>query len=490
MLVTAPGTESMDRRSVGGMVPDWVASLKAPYVETVQRSDLSSSFATVDCPPNIEFWVPSSHLAPRFDSARGVSEIYVYEPGRRRVVRHDVDSMLNHTSDTISLSDASPWIAEDLDQDGQIELVCQWADQLMIYSAPDWTLRAGWIWPGFDVVMDPIAVNLDADRFTEIFVTPHTLGGTARAVLIKYDSLSGTFLKIADVEAPLGAKGRPAAADFDSDGRMEFISAHYSGYSLFEWQDPVLIFVGSVGAVLPGSGNFNAVACRPKPDGIVRALLGHSSGNLLGFYYQLLLATGDNTFEVEDVFQEFTGFIGITPCHAADTDCDGLDELLMTFHPTYKVWQWEPGLEQYELGCSWSADVYGALMSTYDVDFNGDISREWGLVNHEDVFRAFPDPECLCCDSSGTCAPPSSECYCFCLSDPVCDGVSNVLDVVKAVDVAFRSAASQSDPFPQCPHDRTDVDCSNDTDILDVVHLVNVTFRGADPLMEFCEPCP
>jgi hypothetical protein len=78
-------------------------------------------------------------------------------------------------------------------------------------------------------------------------------------------------------------------------------------------------------------------------------------------------------------------------------------------------------------------------------------------------------------------------CNCPCGTDPVCDGVTNVLDVVGAINVGFRGALSTTDP--DCPYPRTDANCDGITDVLDVVRFVNVTFRGGDPATEFCSPC-
>jgi hypothetical protein len=81
-------------------------------------------------------------------------------------------------------------------------------------------------------------------------------------------------------------------------------------------------------------------------------------------------------------------------------------------------------------------------------------------------------------------------CACDCLADPACDGVTDVLDVINTVNVAFRGFPSILDPNVACPYGTTDVDCSTATDVIDVVKMVNVAFRGANPATEFCHPCP
>lgn len=78
-------------------------------------------------------------------------------------------------------------------------------------------------------------------------------------------------------------------------------------------------------------------------------------------------------------------------------------------------------------------------------------------------------------------------CDCPCDGDPQCDGVTDVLDVVKAVDVAFRGGTAVCDEY--CLNDRTDVDCDGVTNVIDVVLFVNVTFRDADPETTYCDPC-
>ena len=83
----------------------------------------------------------------------------------------------------------------------------------------------------------------------------------------------------------------------------------------------------------------------------------------------------------------------------------------------------------------------------------------------------------------------ASFCNCRCLADPTCDGVTDILDVVGTVTVAFRGGASTE--MLDCQGlERTDTNCSGSTDVIDVVKVINVAFRGGNSATEFCTPCP
>ncbi|HUU46344.1 MAG TPA: hypothetical protein VM118_11495 [Acidobacteriota bacterium] len=453
-----------------------------PITAAPQVTGLSASEAG-DCPPIIEFGVTSSFIAPRFDSVRGVTEIYVSDPVNEQVIRHDIDAALNHTETPIPVNTDIVWIAEDLDRDGEIELVGQDGAYMSFYSSPDWSLRQQFYWLGMSVKMTPTVVNIDDDPYLEIYATLN--GSSWRAVIIKYDADADSFAVISDIEATYWTVGPSAVGDFDEDGRMEFISGNFFGYGLFEWQESTLVHIGAVGDFYcPG---YCATACRPKPDRRLRALIGCEGGDAS---FLLLKANGDNTFEVEHTFGVAPVDYGIVWNFAADTDCDGLDELAVEFYPLSEEWHWSMGSGEFSLGCTWDKQEFGMLVSWQAVDLDQNGAWEWGTVSDGDIFRAFAGSQCVNCDSLGFCAFPDPDCYCSCLADPECDGLANVLDVVKAVDVAFRGASAEADPLAQCPYERTDADCSGDTDVLDVVRIVNVAFRSGDPATEYFEPCP
>jgi hypothetical protein len=88
----------------------------------------------------------------------------------------------------------------------------------------------------------------------------------------------------------------------------------------------------------------------------------------------------------------------------------------------------------------------------------------------------------------GLVADSEAESPCTCHTDPVCDGVINVLDVVQAVNVAFRAVTAPIEQSAGCSWTRTDVDCNGTTNVFDVVRFVDVAFRGADAAQSFCNP--
>ncbi len=71
----------------------------------------------------------------------------------------------------------------------------------------------------------------------------------------------------------------------------------------------------------------------------------------------------------------------------------------------------------------------------------------------------------------------------------MCDGSTNIIDLVTTVDVAFGGTAPSEDPSGTCPYIRTDVNCDSITNVMDVVLMVNVVYRSSVFRPEFCGDC-
>ncbi len=421
----------------------------------------------------------TDRFAYAYDSVRHVS--YVFSRGGASfgdsIIRHEIDANLHVTTTVLPLPPADVWLAVDLDRDGQLELVVQRSDPsfgdgwLEIYSAPDWQLRARLVFPGMTFWMYPTPVNVDADSFLEIYATPMGFG-PAEAVIVHYDPVRDTFAVVAEAAAPRYTFGESAVGDFDGDGRVEFISGNDYGYGLFEYDGRTLSFIGYV-IQNSHAMHQSAVACRPKPDGVLHALLASSGrGPNGGALYRawLLRAVADNIFEVAWYHEEPAGGTGSHHVYAADIDCDGVDELFLNFEIT-RVWEWDETVSDFVPGCDWERSIYGMFVQMQVTDIDQDGNREWSTIPGWSAFRTFEDSRCRPC--------------CPCFGDPFCDSVkTDVFDVIACMEVAFGGAAAKFDP--SCPLARTDVDCSGVTDVFDVVHVIAVAFKAANPDTEFC----
>jgi len=490
VVVDSSRIAELTARYPGG-IPIWTLTRDAAEKSPDSPSSMLASPVSLPtpCPAIIELDLINERLAIHFDSVRSVWEVYCRDSQNDRINRYDIDSNLVVSETPILIDSASPWTVTDLDLDGHLEIVSQWSDQLQIHSAPDWAERARFAWPGYNVYMHPVAVNIDGDSYLELYVTPNTFT-SSRAVIVKYQQSIDSFVVIADIVAPFGAAGHAAIADFDQDGRIEFISGYNDfGYSLFEWQDTSLVFVGLLGDNSLAN-RFYATTCRPKLDGNVYALLGHSpAGAERGYRYELMKPIGDNQFELSHLFEDLTGWSGNHPSAAADVDCDGLDEIVMTFFPAYRAWEWNLISQSFEVQCEWDVGEIASVIEFFPLDLDQNKAAEFGMVNDQLELKALPGHDCQGCDDSGVCLTPDSSCFCLCHGDPICGGTTDVFDVVSAVDVAFRGSLPLSDPYSQCPIARSDVNCDSVTNVFDVVRFVDVAFRSIAPSTAFCDPC-
>jgi hypothetical protein len=81
-------------------------------------------------------------------------------------------------------------------------------------------------------------------------------------------------------------------------------------------------------------------------------------------------------------------------------------------------------------------------------------------------------------------------CNCQRHANPVCDGMTDIRDLVATLNPVLRAAPiNYFCPETAGVDGRTDVDCNGLSDVADVVRMVGVVFDGADPAMTFRHPC-
>ncbi len=445
---------------------------------------LHGADTSVACP--VGFSAQISNLEVAVDRSTHPQEtvVYSFDPFSQHAIRNTIAADLTEIVDTLPVM-GLPCLARDLDHDGRAELFVQSGDQLMIYSEPDWTSRGSFQFPGMNVMVFPVAVNITGDSTLEVFLTPNDLNWNAIAVVLAMDPVDSMFYVLDEIPAPFGTTGWAAASDFDGDGRIEFVAGDVYRYSIYEWQETGLTVVGQVGAV-GDRMNYYASVVHPFPGGKPCVLLGYSYTN--GIYrYELYEATGDNFFLLDHVFEERTASSGAHPNAGTDTDCDGLDELAMGFGYSQEIFQWNPNTGLFD----WKCTLPASALEFFPVDLDINRADEWGLVNSvgHTRFQQFSDASCLNCSASGICVTPPP-CGCDCFADPLCDSVRiNINDVIRTIEVAFRGRAPESDPSEYCPVADTDVDCDGATTVVDVVRIIDVAFRGVDPSAHFCSPC-
>ncbi|NIM14149.1 MAG: hypothetical protein GTO45_19070 [Candidatus Aminicenantes bacterium] len=381
-------------------IPTWVKDYDAAINvnENFNRSQdpTSISVYAVKYKSLMEVSIPGDVFCTYFDGEQRVTRVFIGDYPHDWVLVHNITPELIGYSQVLDIPYGLAWLIEDLDRDGNMDLVLQRGDgthgYLDIHSAPSWELRTRILLPYMNVYFHPIAVNVDKDTYLEIYLSPSSLGGNEHAMIVQYDSQNDTFVVTDNLVAPAGHYGQSAAGDFDGDGRIEIITGNYGGYGLFEYgeggtssDDIGLHYIGVISGT--NSGHW-AESLRPQPQRLPLVMAG-SSHYTSGYTYQLLRAWGDNNFQIVQVFNENHGYFGIHPTFALDDDRDGLDEFSMNFYPYTKVYEWNAVLGQFVHIYTWDQIATGTFVRFAGTDLDQDGRNERAMVNHQWLLRYY-----------------------------------------------------------------------------------------------------
>jgi len=276
----------------------------------------------------------------------------------------------------------------------------------------------------------------------------------------------------------------------------------YSSHTVYIYNNAILDNVST----MPGGGIYSWLSTTTARNNIIR-------GNQAPSFAQIRVNGGTVTFEYNNVEDGYAGtgnidadpvFIGPYYHLADNSPCIDAGHPDAAFNDPEDPG--DPGMALWPaLGTI--ADDIGAYGGPFARDIDSDIDGDGTQTATDNCpLTANPDQAdadadglgdlCDNCpnhfnpgqeDSDGDGIGDSCECYCACHADPSCDAITNVFDVIAAVDVAFRSAAPTFDL--ECPKARTDATCDDLTNVFDVIKFVDVAFRSVDPLVAFCDPC-
>jgi hypothetical protein len=131
-----------------------------------------------------EVQITEDVFCTHFDKENSLTKIYVGDYPNNRVMVLNITKNLIGYSQILDIPYGMAWLIEDLDRDGNLELVIQRGDSgfgghgyLDIHSAPTWELRTRIVLQDMKIYFYPLAVNMDNDPYLELYLSPASLWG-------------------------------------------------------------------------------------------------------------------------------------------------------------------------------------------------------------------------------------------------------------------------------------------------------------------------
>ena len=276
-----------------------------------------------------------------------------------------------------------PWCLEDINNDGYQDFITQTGDSglsgngyLDIYYGPSFDDKQRFTFPGMKTVMYPRVYDIDGNGWKDILFTPsYHIGEGGYVIWAEYDEGIG---KVKIIQQMYFYQNEPcggiAIADFDEDGRIEFVIGSMEKFYLFEVNGKEFRYIGTIAT--NKEHGYYAKEVDFSGNGNYQLMIGYSRAYPnYGFYYELYSSTNDNLFNYEGMIHIYGPYGTCSYIGSADTDNDGKEEIFLNLCP-YGVL-----VEETEQGLRSTYHFHqintGTVMAYYSYDINRDGQLDW-----------------------------------------------------------------------------------------------------------------
>ncbi len=319
-----------------------------------------------------------------------LSEMYVGEWSDSSIFRYEFDENLSYER-TAVMDYGIPWSACDMNGDGKMELIVQRGDTGMggkgyldihTWNDAGFQLMQRFTFPGMKMVYHPEVFDLNGNGLPEIiFTTMTTFSSDSYVRILEWNNDTQEMEIISSIQQQ-EAYGVIAAADFDRDGRGEFVVGGDETYHRYEFDNGAYVHKGPLGQMICSSDLALAWNAEGADDRrlILGTCLGAGQNN---WRYEVFRSPQDDNFILEEVFTGTSEWIGNNCGGCLDADNDGKQELLLSFYPECRLYEKiNDGFQS-----TWTFDQQSdtgtiTTMKISGWDMNNDSYKNWILGDY------------------------------------------------------------------------------------------------------------